>query len=75
MIAAVNPLLSGIAGLGVSNVSMIVIGCVLIWLAVRKQYEPMLLLPIGFGAILANIPESAAIAPTGFLTTLYNFGI
>ena len=75
MIAVVNPLLSGIAGLGVSNVSMIVIGCILIWLAVRKQYEPMLLLPIGFGAILANIPESAAIAPTGFLTTLYNFGI
>ncbi|MDI9468836.1 MAG: sodium ion-translocating decarboxylase subunit beta [Bacillota bacterium] len=54
---------------------MIVIGLVLIYLAIKKEYEPMLLLPIGFGAIMANIPLSAAVGPEGFLTTLYNIGI
>jgi len=32
------------------------IGGILIWLAIKKQYEPMLLLPIGFGSILVNLP-------------------
>jgi sodium ion-translocating decarboxylase, beta subunit len=54
---------------------MILIGLVLIYLAIRKEYEPMLLLPIGFGAILTNIPLSAAIGEEGFLTILYNAGI
>ncbi|HBL68971.1 MAG TPA: glutaconyl-CoA decarboxylase subunit beta, partial [Firmicutes bacterium] len=44
-------------------------------LAIKKEYEPMLLLPIGFGAILANIPGSSAIGEHGFLTVLYNAGI
>lgn len=57
------------------QVGMIIIGCVLIYLAVRKQYEPTLLLPIGFGTILANIPFSSAIGVDGALTTLFNFGI
>ena len=43
------------------QVLMIVIGCVLILLAIKKEYEPALLLPIGFGAILVNIPFSGAI--------------
>lgn len=54
---------------------MIIIGLVLIVLAIRKEYEPMLLLPMGFGAIMANIPLSAAVTEDGFLTTLYNAGI
>ncbi len=54
---------------------MILIGLVLIVLAIKKEYEPMLLLPMGFGAIMANIPLSAAVAEDGFLTTLYNAGI
>lgn len=57
------------------QVGMIIIGCVLIYLAIRKQYEPTLLLPIGFGTILANIPFSSAIGVDGALTTLFNFGI
>ncbi|MFA7418294.1 MAG: sodium ion-translocating decarboxylase subunit beta [Melioribacteraceae bacterium] len=40
---------------------MISLGCLLIYLAIAKEYEPALLLPIGFGAILVNIPFSAAI--------------
>ena len=47
---------SGFAGLTWQNLAMFVVGGVLIFLAVRKQYEPLLLIPIGFGAILANLP-------------------
>ena len=54
---------------------MLAVGGALIYLAVRKQYEPVLLLPIGFGAILSNIPGSSAIGPHGFLTKLYDAGI
>ena len=54
---------------------MFAIGGALIWLAIKKEYEPMLLLPIGFGCILANIPLSSAIGDTGFLSVLYNAGI
>ena len=57
---AVHPLLTGITGLTFEQVVMMIIGSVMIWLAIKKQYEPMLLLPIGFGAILANIPHSAS---------------
>ena len=38
------------------NVVMIAVGCLFIYLAVKKKYEPLLLIPIGFGAILVNIP-------------------
>lgn len=54
---------------------MLAVGGTLIYLAVKKQYEPVLLLPIGFGAILSNIPGSSAIGPHGFLTKLYDAGI
>lgn len=54
---------------------MLVIGGLLIYLAIKKEYEPMLLLPIGFGAILANIPNSSAVGEHGFLTVLYKAGI
>ena len=54
---------------------MFLVGGILIYLAIAKEYEPMLLLPIGFGAILCNIPLSSAIGEEGFLTILYNAGI
>jgi len=54
---------------------MFIIGGLLIYLAIKKEYEPMLLLPIGFGAILANIPFSSAVSEEGFLTILFNAGI
>lgn len=46
----------GILALGWQEWLMFAIGGVLIWLAIAKDYEPMLLLPIGFGAILVNLP-------------------
>ena len=63
---------------------MWVIGGVLIYLAIRHDMEPTLLLPMGFGTILVNIPSSGAITrfsetgeviAEGALTTLFNAGI
>ncbi len=49
---------SGFVGLSWQNLVMFAIGGILIYLAVRKGYEPLLLIPIGFGAILANLPNA-----------------
>ncbi|MBQ3095135.1 MAG: sodium ion-translocating decarboxylase subunit beta [Clostridia bacterium] len=54
------------------QVVMWCIGGLLIFLAIYKEMEPTLLLPMGFGAILVNLPETGAIGP---LTELYNAGI
>ena len=54
---------------------MMVLGMVLIYLAIKHKMEPTLLLPMGFGAILANIPGTMVIGETGILTWLYEFGI
>lgn len=43
------------------QVVMWIIGALLIWLAIKKQMEPSLLLPMGFGAILVNLPQSGAV--------------
>ena len=56
-------------------VVMWIIGDILIYLAIKKDMEPTLLLPIGFGAILVNLPLSGAVGEHGPLTTLYNAGI
>jgi oxaloacetate decarboxylase beta subunit len=57
---------------------MILVGLALIFLAIKKEYEPMLLLPIGFGTILVNLPLSAVFeygGEPGFLQLLFNAGI
>jgi sodium ion-translocating decarboxylase beta subunit len=56
-------------------VVMIIIGGVLIYLAIAKEYEPMLLLPIGFGAILANLPLTGIAGENGLLGFFYKIGI
>ncbi|HZJ56804.1 MAG TPA: sodium ion-translocating decarboxylase subunit beta [Clostridia bacterium] len=68
-------LLEGVQGMTWQQGVMILVGLILIYLAIKKEYEPMLLLPIGFGAILANIPGSSAIGEGGFLTILKEAGI
>ena len=74
-----DELLMGFTGLSIKHVVMWAIGAILIWLAAAKDYEPALLLPIGFGAILANIPHSSAVSnhpgEEGFLIVLYKSGI
>jgi len=57
------------------NLVMIGVGLLLIYLAITKDYEPVLLLPIGFGAILANLPLSGITEGTGFLAVLRQAGI
>ena len=57
------------------TLAMWVIGGVLIYLAIKKDMEPTLLLPMGFGAILVNLPFSGAIGEEGPLTILFNAGI
>lgn len=59
---------SGFAGLSWQNVVMFAIGGLLIFLAVRKKYEPLLLIPIGFGAILANLPHAMLSASSETVT-------
>ena len=57
---------------------MYAVGGGLIFLAITKEYEPMLLLPIGFGAILVNLPLAVAWeheGHAGFLKILYDGGI
>ena len=54
---------------------MFAIGCLLIYLGIGKQLEPLLLVPIGFGAILVNIPLSGVMEENGFLRVLLNGGI
>jgi oxaloacetate decarboxylase beta subunit len=66
---------TGFYNITISQVIMIVVGLLLIWLAVKKQFEPLLLLPIGFGGILANIPVAGMTAESGFLGIIYNSGI
>lgn len=68
-------LFAGILNFRLENLIMFAIAGTLIFLAIAKEYEPMLLLPIGFGALLANIPFSSAIGDEGVLTVLYNAGI
>ncbi len=77
-------LYSNILNLTWQQVVMWILGGILIFLAIKKEMEPSLLLPIGFGAILVNLPLSGAVTQfidgvqqgeAGALTTLYNAGI
>ncbi len=54
---------------------MMLVGGALIYLAIARGYEPVLLLPIGFGAILANLPLTGITSEQGFLGILYRIGI
>ncbi len=80
----VKQILTGFAGFGWGNAVMIVAGVILIYLAVAKEYEPNLLVPIGVGCILANIGMAVTMNSQGavtcnldqnFLTILYCAGI
>ncbi len=73
----------GICAVTWQQVVMYVVGAALIWLAIKKQYEPALLLPMGFGAILVNLPGANAINQVlqgvgetrGIVQWLYEVGI
>ncbi len=54
---------------------MIFIAFCLFYLAIAKNFEPLLLIPIGFGGLLANIPIAEIAGPNGFVGILYNMGV
>ena len=54
-------LLEGIMSVTWQQILMYLVGIILIWLAIKKEYEPALLLPMGFGAILVNLPNTGVI--------------
>lgn len=60
---------------GVGRVLMIVVGLTLIFLGIFKKFEPLLLIPIGYGAILANVPMAGIAEPGGILYYIYEVGI
>jgi oxaloacetate decarboxylase beta subunit len=68
-------LTKGLSHFEPGNALMIFVGLVLVALAVLKEYEPVLLLPIGFGCILANIPMTGMTENNGLLHVLYKAGI
>ena len=68
-------LLQGLAHVTVESVVMIGLSLVLLYLGIEKGYEPLLLLPIGAGCLLANLPLSPLIAEDGMLRVLYDMGI
>lgn len=66
---------TGLYNFTFGQVAMIAVGGLLIFLAIHKGFEPLLLIPIGFGGILANIPVAAIAGPDGLLGILYQAGI
>ena len=67
---------TGFSGLEGGDMTMLLVACVLIYLAIWKKFEPLLLLPMGFGALLANIPMSMmASTDTGGLLNFFYQGI
>jgi oxaloacetate decarboxylase beta subunit len=62
---------TGIAGFSWQQIVMILVGLLIIYLAIVRKFEPLLLLPIGFGGILANIPFIGIAEAGGFLGQIY----
>ncbi len=72
---ALEYLLQGVMRINLPTLIMLALGGILIWLAIRYEYEPLLLLPIGLGCILANIPGTGLVEEGGLLRILYDVGI
>ncbi len=78
-----NYLVEGVLSITWQQWVMYVVGAVLIYLAVKKEYEPSLLMPMGFGAILVNLPSSGVLNQTmagigetnGIIEWLFHIGI
>ncbi len=66
---------TGLANIGLGELFMVAVGGGLLYLAIAKRFEPLLLVPIGFGAILSNIPVAGMAGPEGLLGYIYAVGI
>jgi carboxybiotin decarboxylase len=74
-VAGLQGLFLGVLSLRPDHVIMILIGSGLLYLGIKKGYEPLLLVPIGFGAILVNIPLADMMGREGFLRFFYDAGV
>src|SRR5437870_11344023 len=75
LVSGLQGLLLGVSNLGPGQVIMLVIASTLLYLGIKKGYEPLLLVPIGFGAILVNIPLADMMGKEGFLRFFYDAGV
>jgi carboxybiotin decarboxylase len=78
IIVAISSLGSGgvfLVTQGLPNLVMLIVGGVLLYLAIKKDVEPLLLVPIGFGCLLVNIPLGEMMDKGGILRFFYDFGI
>jgi sodium ion-translocating decarboxylase beta subunit len=77
LISALSSLVQGFASLTWQSAIMILLGCVLLYLGVARKFEPLLLIPIGFGVILGNLPLAtlSAYDKGGIINLLYTSGI
>jgi oxaloacetate decarboxylase beta subunit len=66
---------SGLYQIGIGQVLMILIGLGLLYLAIVRKFEPLLLVPIGFGGILSNIPGVEIATGDGILHLIYEVGV
>lgn len=73
--AGLQGLLLGLTHLEIGQVVMILIGSTLLYLGIAKGFEPLLLVPIGFGAILVNIPLAGLMEEGGVLRFFYETGV
>lgn len=81
----IESILAGLSGLGAGfvylatqglpNVIMMLVGGALLYLAIKKDVEPLLLVPIGFGCLLVNIPLGDLMEQGGILRSFYDIGI
>jgi carboxybiotin decarboxylase len=75
LVSGLQGLVLGILNLTPDHVIMLLIASALLYLGIKKGYEPLLLVPIGFGAILVNIPLAEMMGKEGFLRFFYDVGV
>ena len=73
--AGLEGLILGVSHVTLGHLVMLVIGGLLLYLGIRHGFEPLLLVPIGFGAILVNMPLAGLMEKGGFLRTFYDAGV
>jgi oxaloacetate decarboxylase beta subunit len=66
---------TGLANFSLGQLAMFPVCALLLYLGIKRGFEPLLLIPIGFGGLLANIPVAEIAGPNGFLGIIYGAGI
>jgi len=75
ILGGLQGLVNGFLHLDWRSIIMLCVGLVLLWLGIKRDCEPLLLVPIGFGCILVNIPIADLMGKEGFLRVIYDMGV